>query len=252
MATTIGGYFLDMGHLDGARRYFERARRAGHDARNPACAAYAAGWTSFAAFQRGDTPTSLDAAAAARSLAARTDDVRLKAFAELRAAGAYALDGQYGPCMAACARAQEFLASATAGAPESLAYWVHEGTLDRDRSKFLSLLGKPRQAVEAAAHALARYERTSYAHDRAFCEVRLGNGLVLSKEIPEAARVLGDVASLASLSPRLTAELHATRALMRPWGGTQAVTTLDAQLEAYGLMPTATPWWWPGSSGPSS
>ncbi|MBV9482685.1 MAG: hypothetical protein JO249_18340, partial [Acidobacteria bacterium] len=153
---------------------------------------------------------------------------------------------------AECLRAQEFLSSATAGAPESLAYWVHEGTLDRDRSKFLSLLGKPRQAVEAAAHALARYERTSYAHDRAFCEVRLGNGLVLSKEIPEAARVLGDVASLASLSPRLTAELHATRALMRPWGGTQAVTTLDAQLEAYGLMPTATPWWWPGSSGPSS
>ncbi|MEO7194645.1 MAG: hypothetical protein ABIZ05_07450 [Pseudonocardiaceae bacterium] len=41
MATTIGGYFLDMGHLDAARRYCERARRAGHDAGNPACAAYA-------------------------------------------------------------------------------------------------------------------------------------------------------------------------------------------------------------------
>ncbi|MGH3772701.1 MAG: helix-turn-helix domain-containing protein [Pseudonocardiaceae bacterium] len=252
MATTIGHYFLDMGHPDGAKRYFERARRAGHDARNPACGAYAACWTSFAAFERGDTPAALDAAAAARSLAARTGDVRLKALAELRAAGAYALDGQYGPCMAACARAQEFLASAIAGAPESLAYWVHEGTLDKDRSKFLSLLGKPRQAVEAATNALTRYERTPYAHSRAFCEVKLGNGLVLSKEITEAARVLGDVARFASLSPRLTAELHATRALMQPWGGTQAVTTLDAQLEAYGLRPTAAPLWRPGSSGPSN
>jgi transcriptional regulator with XRE-family HTH domain len=53
----------------------------------------------------------------------------------------------------------------------------------------------------------------------------------------EAARVLGDAASLASLSPLLTARLHATRALMQPWDGTQAVTTLDAQLEASGLGP---------------
>ncbi|MGH3720030.1 MAG: hypothetical protein ACRDRI_14555 [Pseudonocardiaceae bacterium] len=252
MATTIGHYFLDMGHPDGATRYFERARRAGHDARNPACAAYAACWASFAAFERGDTPAALDAAAAARSLAARADDVRLKALAELRAAGAYALDGQFGPCLAACARAREFLASATAGAPESLAYWVNEGTLDKDRSRFLSLLGKPRQAVEAATRALARYERTPYAHSRAFCEVKLGNGLVLSKEIPEAARALGDVARFASLSPRLTAELHTTRGLMQPRENTQAVTALDARLEAYGIIPTAAPLWRPGSSGPSS
>jgi hypothetical protein len=69
-------------------------------------------------------------------------------------------------------------------------------------------------------------------HQYAHCEVKLGNALVLSNEITEAARVLGDAASLANLSPRLTAELHAVRALMQPWEGTQAVTTLDAQLEA--------------------
>ncbi len=62
--------------------------------------------------------------------------------------------------------------------------------------------------------------------------------LVLSHDITEAARVLGDAASLAHLSPRLTGELHTARALMQPWAGTQAVTTLDAQLHACGLMPT--------------
>ncbi|MGH3792192.1 MAG: hypothetical protein ACRDQ9_15625 [Pseudonocardiaceae bacterium] len=97
------------------------------------------------------------------------------------------------------------------------------------------MLGKPGQAVEAATSALARYEHTPYVHSYAHCEVKLGKALVLSTEITEAARVLGDAASLAYLSPRLTAELHATRALMRPWEGTHAVTTLDAQLEAYGL-----------------
>ena len=101
------------------------------------------------------------------------------------------------------------------------------------------MLGKPRQAVEAATSALARYDHTPYVHHYAHCEVTLGKALVLSKEITEAARVLGDAASLASLSPRLTAELQVTRALMRPWESTQAVTTLDAQLEAYGLRPTA-------------
>ncbi|MGH3790741.1 MAG: hypothetical protein ACRDQ9_08045, partial [Pseudonocardiaceae bacterium] len=246
MATTIGGYFFHMGHVDAARRYCERGRRAGHDAGNPACAAYAAATTSFVAFLRGDTPTALDAAAAARSLAARTDDPQLKALAEQMAAGAYALEGQYGPYMAACERSHQFLASVTAGSPDSLAYWVHEGTLDSVRSEFLVLLGKPQDAVDAASNARARYDRTPYVHEYALCEMRLGHALVLSHDITEAARVLGDAAGLAHLSPRLTTRLHTTRALMQPWASTQAVTTLDAQLHACGLMPTT-----PTTPGPT-
>ncbi|MBV9140367.1 MAG: hypothetical protein JO115_05535 [Pseudonocardiales bacterium] len=248
MATTIGGHLVDMGQPDMARHYLERGRRAGHEAHNPASAAYAVCSTSFAAFLRGDIPAALDTSAAARSLAARTDDPRIKARAELEAAGAYALDGQYGLCMTACDRVGDFLAGASGSGVESLAYWLHEGTLEGDRSKFFLLLGKPRQAVEAAATALARYEHTPYVHSYALCEVKLGTALVLSEEITEAARVLGEAASFASLSPRLTTELHAARALMKPWDNTPAVTTLDAQLEAHGLTPTTTPPWWPGSS----
>ncbi|MGH3866004.1 MAG: helix-turn-helix domain-containing protein [Pseudonocardiaceae bacterium] len=238
MATTIGGYFLYMGHLDAARRYCERGRRAGHDAGNPACAAYAAVWTSLVARLRGDTPAALDTAAAARSLAARTDDAQLKAFVEQMAAGAYALDGQYGPYMGACERAGGFLTSGNGCAPSSPAYWFHEGTLDSHRSEFLVLLGRPQDAVDAAINARARFDRTPYVHASVLCEMRLGHALVLSHDIAEAARVLGDAASLATLSPLLTAKLHATRALMQPWAGTQAVTTLDAQLHACGLLPT--------------
>jgi hypothetical protein len=133
-----------------------------------------------------------------------------------------------GPSMTACARVQEFLTNGNVCTPGSLAYWVHEGTLDSRRSIFFSLLGKPQDAVEAATNARARFDRT-YIGSYARCEIRLGNALARSQEITEAAHVLGDVASLASLSPRLTAELHAARSLMRPWDGTQAVTTLDAQ-----------------------
>ncbi|MGH3888130.1 MAG: helix-turn-helix domain-containing protein [Pseudonocardiaceae bacterium] len=240
MASTIGGYLIDTGRPEAARGYFQHARKAGHHAGNPACAAYAAAKASFAAFLRGDTPTALDTAAAARSLAAGTDDVRLKALAEQMAAAAYALDGQYGRCMAACARAHDFLASANGCAADSLAYWVHEGTLDSQRSLFLCLLDKPRDAVDAASNARDRFNRT-FVGNYGRCQVRLSHALVLDKEIDEAAHVLGDAASYARLSPRLTQELHTTRALMRPWENTKIVKELDARLHAYRLLPAATP-----------
>jgi hypothetical protein len=140
MACTIGWILVDMGQPAAASRYFGRARRAAHDARSTASAAYAAARASFAAFVRADTPTALDTAAAARGLAARglaarTDDVRLQALAEQAAAGAYALDGQHRSCMTACDRAHHLLSSANGNALDSLAYWVHHSTIDSQRSK---------------------------------------------------------------------------------------------------------------------
>jgi len=235
LACTIGWYLIELGHHNTGQRYLEHARKAAHNASNPTCAAYALCRISFVAFLRADTPTALDAAAAARSLAARTDDVRLKALAEEQAAGAYALDGQYGPCMAACARAQEFLASTNECVPDSPAYWVHEGTLNSKRSTLFSLLDRPKEAIEAAINAQTRFDRT-YIGLYARCQIRLGHALVLSHDITEATRVLSDAAHQASLSPRLAKELHTARALMQPWRNTHAVKTLDAQLHACGLL----------------
>jgi transcriptional regulator with XRE-family HTH domain/tetratricopeptide (TPR) repeat protein len=235
IASAIGGYMVGMGHPDEGRGYFEHARKAAHDAGNPVCAAYAAANTSFAAFERADTPTALDSAAAARSLAARTDDARLKSFAEQMAAGAYALDGQYGPSMTAYDRAHDFLTNANGNPPDSPAYWVHHGSIDSGRGRLLSRLGKPKEALDAANTALAQYDPT-YVGRYTLCQVRLGYALVFSKDITEATRVLGDAAAQAHLYPRLTAELHTTRALMQPWENTHAVKTLDAQLHACGLL----------------
>jgi len=237
VAATIGIYMVDMGNHGAAQRYLQRARIAGHNARSAASAANAAANMSFSAFLRGETHTALDSAAAARSLAARTDDAQLKARAEQVAAGAYALDGQYGPCMAACARGHEFLDNSNGTTPGSLAYWVHHGSLDSHLSLFLSAAGKPSEAVEAASKALAGFDPSyvGYAH----CQARLGNALVLSKEIDEAARVLADAATLASQSPspRLLEEIHTARTRMQPWQNTPAVKTLDVQLRACGLAP---------------
>ncbi|MGH3938692.1 MAG: helix-turn-helix domain-containing protein [Pseudonocardiaceae bacterium] len=238
ISSTIGTCLINMGCPHTAKDYFEHARRAGHEATHPASAAYAAANASFAAFLRRDTPTALDTAAAARSLATRTGDLQLKALAEQMAAAAYALDGQYNPCISATGRAHDLLATGNTNdnAPESPAYWVHHATINSQRSLFLCLLNKPQDAVQAATAAHDHFNRT-FAGSYARCHIRLGHALILAKEIPEATHILTQAATLASLGPRLTQELHTTRTLLQPWQHTHPVKTLDDQLHTYGLIP---------------
>ncbi|MGH3752454.1 MAG: hypothetical protein ACRDRP_07110 [Pseudonocardiaceae bacterium] len=236
MAATIGEHLVDLNDHDRAQHYFRDARIAGHEAGDRVHAAYALAETSHAAYLRGETCTALDTAAAARNLAARTDDALLKALADQVAAGAHALDGRYAACLAAYARAREGLAAAVPGV-ESPAYWVAAGTIDSQLSGDLVRLGRRREALDAAQAAAKRFD-PSFRGMHARCQVRLVTALVLCEEIAEAARVLGAAVGTASASPspRLTADLRTARAQLQPWQGTHAVKTLDAQLAAYGVL----------------
>jgi hypothetical protein len=233
MAVTIGGYLVDMGHPEAGKRYFETARRAAHEAHHPG---YAAGQHSFAARLTHDTPTALDAAAAARSLAARTNDHQLKSLVEQMAAGAFAFDGQYDPCITATQRAHNHLTHANATVPESPAYWFNHAVINSQTSTFLTLLNRPQQAVDAASAAQKHYDQ-NYVGGYALCQIGLGHALVLAQEITEAARILANVATQAHLFPRLETDLHTARTQLQPWAHTQAVKTLDEQLHAYELLP---------------
>ena len=236
MAATIGWNLVDLNNHDRAQHYFGDARIAAHEAGDRVHAALALANASSSAYLRGETCTAMDTAAVARNLAAHTDDAQVKAYADLRAAGAHALDGQYAACLAAYARAREGLAAAVPGV-ESPAYGVHLGTIDSPLSGYLVKLGRPREAMDVGRAAVGRYDpscRVNYAH----CQVRFATALVLCEEIGEAARILGGAADVASVSssPRLTAELRTARAQLQPWRGTRAVKTLDAQLAACGVL----------------
>ncbi|MGH3818097.1 MAG: hypothetical protein ACRDRE_10125 [Pseudonocardiaceae bacterium] len=235
MAASIGDHLVDLSNHDRAQHYFRAARIAGHEAGNRVHAAYALTGASYSAYLRGEACTATDTAAAARNLAARTDDALLKVHADLRAAGAHALEGQHAACLAAYARAREGLAAAVPGV-ESPAYFVHSGTIESKLSQNLAQLGRPREALDAAQAAAQRFD-PSFRGMHARCQVRLATALVLCEEIAEAARVLGAAAGTASASPspRLTADLRTTRAQLQPWQGTHAVKTLDAQLAACGV-----------------
>ncbi len=219
MAATIGGYLVDLNNHDRAQHYLSEARIAGHEAGNRVHPAYALSEASFSAYLRGETCTAMDTAAAARNLAAHTDDSLVKVLADQRAAAAHALDGQHATCVAACARAREGSGSGSAG--RRVARLL--GALGHDRQPAQRLSDEARQAAGGGGSRPGRCRTMA---------------LVLCEEIGEAARILGGAAGTAraSPSPRLIAELRAARAQPRPWQGTHAVKTLDAQLAACGVL----------------
>jgi len=176
-------------------------------------------------------------AAAAQSLAGKTDDVLLRACAAERAGTAEAIDGQYKECMTAFDQALVGLAlPAGRRSPESPAYYFDEGVVASKQSDCLLRLGKPAEATASAERALLLFDN-SFTHGLAYCILNLGTARLLSGEVEEAARVVGEGALLAARirSARLTGEVKTARGRLQPWHGRAAVKELDEGLRGMGF-----------------
>lgn len=236
VSSSLGFYFLELNDFDSAWRYYDQGRALAHDAGNTELGVHALCGMSYAASWHGKAHTGIDLAAAAQSLAGKTDDALLRVAVADKAARAYATDGQYTACMVECERAQNGVASAGPVPAESPAYWINKGVLTSDKSDYLVRLGKPVEAAATASTALALFDK-SFVGSLGYCTIFLGNAHLQSGEVDEAARVVGDAAGLAvqTRSARLLKEVRATRTRMQPWRGTQAVSVLDDQLVACGF-----------------
>jgi DNA-binding XRE family transcriptional regulator len=233
MSSSVGFYCFDLDDVDSAMRYCDQGRAAAQEARNTELAIYALCNMSYFASWQGKAHVGIDFAAAAQNLAGKTDDVLLQVCAGERAGTAYAIDGQYKDCM------EEF-DTARAGivlvgnvdtfteSPESPAYWYHEGLIASQQSDCLIRLGRPREATAKASEGLQLFD-DSFVGSLAFCTLRLGTAYLLSGEVEEAARVIGDGAVLTTQnrSVRLTGEVRAARSRLEPWRDTRAVRELD-------------------------
>jgi len=231
MSSSAGDYCFDLNDLDSARYYYDQARAAAHEARNTELSIYALCSMSYAASSQGKAHAGIDLAAAAQSLATQIDDPLLRVCAAERAGTAYAVDGQYKPCLREFDKAHEGMLSATDAPPESPAYYYHEGLLASHQSECLLLLEKPKEAAASASTGLTVFNK-SYVDGYALCTLHLGNAHLQAGEIDEAARVIGSAASLAAQNrqARLVKELCTSRARMQPWQGTQAIRELDERL----------------------
>ncbi len=236
MSSSAGDYFFDLNDLDSARYYYDQARAAAHEVRNTELGIYALCSMSYAASSQGKAHAGIDLAAAAQSLATQTDDPLLRVCAAERASTAYAVDGQYKPCLIEFDKAQEGMLSAKDAPPDSPAYYYHEGLLASHRSECLLLLERPKEAAVSASTGLTVFNK-SYVDGYALCTLHLGNAYLQVGEIDEAAWVIGSAASLAvqNRQARLVTELRTSRARMQPWQSRRAIRELDERLVGCGV-----------------
>ena len=237
MSSSIGTYLFDLEDPASAMYYCDQAREAAQEARSTELAIYALCNMSYFASWHGKAHAGIDFAAAAQSLASKTDDVLLQACAAERAASAYGTDGQYKECITEFDRALAGLAlPAGRRSPESPAYYFDEGVVASKQSDCLLRLGKPAEAAATAERGLRLFDG-SFTHGLAYCTLRLGTARLLSGEIEEAARVIGKGALQAARirSARLMGEVKAVRARMQPWRDIPAVKALDERLRGFGM-----------------
>ncbi len=237
MSSSIGTYFFDLDDPASAMYYCDQARAAAQDAHNTELAIYALCEMSYFASWQGKAHAGIDFAAAAQSLAGKTDDVLLKACAAERAGTAYAIDSQYKECMIEFDQALAgFALPADQRFPESPVYWCDEGLIASRQSDCLLRLGKPAEAAITAERGLQQFD-TSFIHGLAYCTLRLGTARLLSGEVEEAARVIGEGALLAARisSARLKNEVKTARGRLQPWHSTAAVKEMDEGLRGMGF-----------------
>jgi len=236
MSSSAGDYFFDLNDLESARYYYGQARAAAHEAGNTELSIYALCSMSYATSSQGKAHAGIDLAAAAQSLASKTDDPLLRVCAAERAGTAYAVDGQYKPCLTEFNKAQEGMLSAKDAPADSPAYYYHEGLLASHQSECLLLLEKPKEAAVSASTGLTVFNK-SYVDGYALCTLHLGNAYLQAGEIDEAAWVIGNAANLAAQNrqARLVKELRTSRAWMQPWQGTRAIRELDERLAGCGV-----------------
>jgi hypothetical protein len=120
--------------------------------------------------------------------------------------------------------------------PESPAYYFDEGVVVSKQSDSLLRFGKPAEAAASAERGLQLFNN-SFTHGLAYCTLRLGTARLLSGEVEEAARVIGEGTLLATRirSARLTSEAKAARGRMQPWQDMPVVKALDERLAGCGM-----------------
>ncbi len=237
MSSSIGNYFFDLEDPTSAMYYCDQARKAAQEARNTELAIYALSLKSYFASWHGKAHTALDFAAAAQSLANKTDDVLLQVCVAVESGMAHAVDGQHKACMSEFDRAlTDLTAPAGKMSPGSPVYWFHEGLVVSRQSDCLLRLGRPTEAIAAAERGLQLFD-SSFTLALTLCTLRLGTARLLSGEVEEAARVIGEGALLAikNRAARLTKEVKTARGRMQPWQNTPAVRELDEGLRGTGF-----------------
>ncbi len=238
-ATRVAGWLsFNLNDFTGAAYYYEDARALAHEAENIGLGAHVLRHMSHLAVWQGQPRIGIDHAVAADAWANRAGDMRLRAYCADGTAVAYAADGQRHACLTALDAAHTALGKIGDQPPGSL-YSYEEGAHIMHRGLCHLKLGDAPRAADYAQQSLRTLD-PSYTRDVAMTTVDLSCAYVQSKEIDEAARLLGDAGEIAAdnSSARLIAMMKQARADLHPWENTAAVRALDDRLTSHGVLLT--------------
>jgi len=265
-ARVAGWLFFNADDFTSADHYHAKARAAAREAQDRQIAAFTLSNMSQVAEWAGNRDIAVEHAVAAHTWAERTDNASLKAYAGDMVACSHAALGEYDTAMRQLAHTeaqlpacQEQIVSGAVGPFYSYNPALHASR----RGECLLKLGRAREAIDIIGRSLTLYDLQADQQrdvvvqaptsgspkvgDRVanpyversvtITRIELGQAYVLSKDIDQAAAILGDVANLVAQNQtdRLTKKLHTTRSSLQPWRDTRAVRELDEKLEECGL-----------------
>lgn len=236
-ASRYAGWFsFDLNDFTDAGHFYEDARTLAHEAGNIELSAIVLFNMSRLAVWQGRPRIGIDHAVAARQWADRTDDKRLRAWTSAGAARAYAADGQRDACLTTLDTAHTLLGRA---GDQSLGYnsiYYDEGVHTSFCGECHLELRDANRAIDYAHRSLASLN-SSYTRHVALTTVDLAKAYAQSREVEEAAHLLGNAAEIATQnsSARLVKMIQQGRAELKPWTDSSPVRELDARLASYDL-----------------
>jgi hypothetical protein len=230
----VAWYCCDMCDYRTAQYYFDDARSLAHDAQNTELVTYILGNMSNLARQQGKPRVGIDHAVAGQVWAAKTGSPRAEAYAAAELAKSYAADNQAAECRQALEAEQAALARFDPHVPDPVWWHFYDEAIPTTKSYCAVQLSDSDDALTIVANSLKSIQPANL-RQYAFMKLYQGEALIQQKEITEACRTIGEVATLttANMWRRLDQQITSLRTALNPWQRNKPVRELDEALAVY-------------------
>ncbi|MEU9890220.1 hypothetical protein [Sphaerisporangium sp. NPDC051011] len=236
-ASHLAGWFhFDVLNYGEAVIRYEEGLAAARQLEDPTLLAHAHGLLANVASFQGQRTKALDHVYAVQGWVRRSPSSLQHAASALISARVLADSGESGSSARALAYATDTAAKPRTEADPPHLYWCTPPRVQRHSLYCLVTLKQTTEALAAAQRSLSEHE-ADWLRERGFILVEYGTALTQRREVPEAARQLGEVASIASRhsSARLVHRLETARRDLQPWATNTHVRDLDEKLRVLGV-----------------
>ncbi|WP_248965910.1 hypothetical protein [Sphaerisporangium perillae] len=239
----LGGWLhYDVLDHAGAITRYEDGLKVAHQLEDPTLLAHTHGLLAEVAGFQGEHSRALDHAFAAQGWVKSSASPLQHAASALVTARALSHSGKERASLRAIDHAYSIAGKPRSEMDPAYLYWCTPARVQRHSLYCFVTLKRTAEAFTAAEKALVTLDG-NWVRQRGFVLVEYATALTRKREIAEAARQLGDVATIATRhsSARLVHGLRAARRDLQPWATNTYVRDLDEKLRGLGLATASAP-----------